>query len=289
MATDGAGQSSGPFARRMILGAQLRKLREAAEINRAAAGHQIRGSESKISRMERGRVKLKPRDVTDLLTMYGIGDPDERSNFLDQVKESNRPGWWQRYGDLTPKWLGNYVGLEESASRIQTYELQFVPGLLQTEAYARAVIGQGMPESLRDDVERCVAFRMRRQRVLARPTAPRLWAIIDESVLGRTIGGREVLRDQIDTLLELTTLPHITLQVVRLEITGYAAESPFTLLGFAEPELPKIVYIEYLSGALYLEKPDDIETFGRALDRLAVAAETPEQSRQLLKKRRAEL
>lgn len=289
MAMDDGEQSSGSAARRLILGSQLRKLREAAEISRAQAGYQIRGSESKISRMELGRVPLKPRDVTDLLTMYGVGDPAERSNFLDQVEQSNQPGWWQRYGDLMPRWLDNYLGLEEAASRIQTYELQFVPGLLQTETYARAVIGQGMPESLRDDVECRVALRMRRQQALARPSAPRLWAIIDEAVLVRKIGGREVLLEQIDKLLELTTLPHITLQIVGLDITGYAAESPFTLLRFAEPELPKIVYIEYLSGALYLEKPDEIETFGRALDRLAVAAETPEHSRQLLKKRRVEL
>ncbi|MPZ67411.1 MAG: helix-turn-helix domain-containing protein [Pseudonocardiaceae bacterium] len=289
MGTDDGEQSSGSAALRIILGAQLRKLREAAEISRAQAGYQIRGSESKISRMELGRVGFKPRDIADLLTMYGVCDPGERSNFLDQVAQSNQPGWWQRYGDLMPRWLDNYLGLEESASRIQTYELQFVPGLLQTEAYARAVIGQGMPESLRDDVERRVALRMRRQKVLARPTAPQLWTIIDESVLVRKIGGREVLLEQIDKLLELTTMPHITLQVVGLDITGYAAESPFTLLRFAEPELSNIVYIEYLSGALYLEKPDEIETFGRALDRLAVAAETPEHSRQLLKKRRAEL
>lgn len=289
MASDSAEQSYGPTARRMIVGSQLRKLRESAGMSPAEAGYRIRSSESKMSRLERGRVGFKERDVADLLTLYGVTDPEERSNFLDQVKQSNQPGWWQRYGDLTPKWLDNYVGLEESASRIQTYELQFVPGLLQTEAYARAVISQGMPASLSDELDRRVAFRMRRQKALARPTAPRLWAILDESVLIRAIGSRDVLLEQLDKLLELTTQPHITLQVVRLDITGYAAESAFTLLRFAEPELPKIAYIEYLSGALYLEKLDDIETYSRALDRLAVAAETPDRTRQVLLKRRAEL
>lgn len=258
-------------------------------MSRADAGYQIRSSESKISRLELGRVGFKERDVADLLTMYGVSDPAERANFLDMVKQSNQPGWWQSYGDVMPKWLDNYVGLEEAASRIQTYELQFVPGLMQTEEYARAVASHGVPENASDKVEQRVAFRMRRQKVLMRPNAPRLWAVIDESVLRRPIGGREVQIRQIDKLLELTSLPNISLQVVPLELSGYAAEGAFTLLRFAEPELPNVAYIEYLSGALYLERLDEIEVYSRALDRLAVDAETPERTRQWLMKLRAEL
>ncbi|MDR7302791.1 helix-turn-helix domain-containing protein [Haloactinomyces albus] len=280
--------SGGPTARRIVLGAQLRRLREAAEISRADAGYSIRASGSKISRIELGRVSFKERDVSDLLTMYGVTDAGEREGFLDMVKRSNEPGWWHRYTDLMPEWFQDYVGLEESVSRIQTYELQFVPGLMQTEDYARAVAGHGRPELAGEDVQRRVALRMHRQKLLARPGAPRLWAVIDESVLHRPIGGRQVMRAQIEQLLEITKLPHVTLQVVPYRLSGYAAEGAFSLLRFTESELPDLVYIEHLSGALYLEKPEEIELYSRVLDRLAVDAETPEQTRQLLTKMRAE-
>lgn len=197
-------QSDGPTARRIVLGAQLRRLREAAGISRAAAGYAIRCSESKISRIELGRVRFKVRDVADLLTMYGVIDPGERELFLDMVGQANEPGWWNRYADLMPAWFQAYVGLEESVCRIQTYELQFVPGLLQTEDYARALASHGRPESARDDVERRVGLRMQRQKLFARPEAPRLWAVIDEAVLHRPIGGRRVMLAQLEQLLELT-------------------------------------------------------------------------------------
>jgi transcriptional regulator with XRE-family HTH domain len=285
----GDGQGTGPTVRRMILGTQLRRLRERAEISRSEAGYSIRSSESKISRIELGRVSFKERDVADLLTLYGVTDPEERTQFLDLVKQSNRLGWWHRYNDLIPKWFEDYIGLEEAADRIQTYELQFMPGLLQTEEYALAVASHGRPQSVNEDIERRVALRLRRQKVLLGPQAPRVWAIIDESVLHRPLGGRKVLRAQIGRLLELTTMPHIALQIVPYRMSGYAAEGAFTLLRFAEPELPSIVYSEYLTGALYLEKPDEIEKYSRALDQLAVDAETPDRSRQILAKVRAEI
>jgi hypothetical protein len=188
-----------------------------------------------------------------------------------------------------PKWFEDFVGLEEAANRIRVYELQFVPGLLQTEDYARALASHGDPKMVTDAVERRVALRMRRQKLLVGPEAPRLWAVIDESVLYRPIGGPKVLKAQIDRLLELTALSHIALQVVPYSVSGYHAEGSFTLLSFAEPELPNIAYIEHLSGALYLEKLDEIETYSRALDQLAVVGETPDRTRQLLAKRRAEI
>lgn len=292
MATVGgasAEQTPGPTVRRMILGTQLRRLRERAELSRAEAGYSIRSSESKISRIELGRVGFKERDVADLLTLYGVTDADERSQFLALVQQSNQPGWWHRYSDLIPRWFEDFVGLEEAANRIQAYELQFVPGLLQTEPYARAIASHGRPQTANHDVERRVALRLQRQKVLLGPRAPRVWAIVDESVLHRPFGGRRVLRDQIDHLLELTAMPHISLQIVPYRVSGYAAEGAFTLLRFSEPELPNIAYIEYLTGALYLEKLDEIETYSRALDQLAVDAETPDRSRQLLSKVRAEL
>jgi transcriptional regulator with XRE-family HTH domain len=273
----------------MILGSQLRHLREQAGVSRSEAGYNIRGSESKISRLELGRVGFKERDVADLLTMYGVIKAAERQTFLDMVKESNQPGWWRRYNDLMPGWFNDYVGLEEAAWRIQTWEPLYMPGLLQTEDYARGIVSHGQPERADDEVDRRVALRMRRQKLLARPDAPRLWAVIDESVLHRPIGGRTALRAQIEYILDVTTLPNVSLQVLPWRNSGYGAEGAFALLRFAEPELPNIVYVEHLTGALYLEKLDEIEEYSRALDRLAVDAETPDRSRQLLSKRLAEI
>jgi transcriptional regulator with XRE-family HTH domain len=285
----GDAPAGGPTARRIVLGAQLRRLREAAHLSRAEAGYAIRGSESKISRMELGRVGLKHRDVADLLTLYGVTDEGERTSLLEMTRLSNEPGWWNRYSDLMPSWFQDYVGLEESASRIQTYELQFVPGLLQIEDYARAIASHGRPESHSDEVERRVALRMRRQRVISRPNPLRLWAVLDESVLHRPIGGRAVLRKQVEHLLEVTAQPNVTLQVLPYEQSGFAAEGAFSLLRFAEPELPDLVYVEHLGGALYLDKQEEIELYSAVVDRLAVDAQTPAQTRQRLSKLRDDL
>jgi hypothetical protein len=289
-ATSGTGEVSGaPTARRIVLGAQLRRLREAADISRADAGYQIRGSDSKISRMELGRVGFKERDVVDLLTMYGVNDENERAFLIDMVRKSNERGWWHRFTDLMPDWFSNFVGLEESASLIQNYELLFMPGLLQTEEYIRAVVSHGQPAHLDDQTERRVQLRLQRQKLLFRQGAPRLWAVVDEAVLHRPIGGPAALRRQLDHLLDVTRQPNITLQVVPYAMSGYSAEGPFSMLRFAEPTLPDVVYIEHLSGALYLDRPYEIEVYGRVIDRLAVDAETPEHSRQLVTKIRQEL
>ncbi|GAB1509538.1 helix-turn-helix domain-containing protein [Actinophytocola sp. KF-1] len=285
----GGEQSGAPTARRIVLGAQLRRLREAADISRADAGYAIRGSDSKISRMELGRVGFKERDVADLLTMYGVTDEEERRVFLDMVRKSNERGWWHRYSGTMPNWFQDFVGLEESASLIQSYELQFVPGLMQTEDYIRAVVGHGRPELIDQEGERRVALRLQRQKVLTRQGAPRVWAVVDESVLHRPIGGPRVLRQQIEHLLELTRQPNVTLQILPYNMSGYAAEGAFSMLRFAEPSLPDIVYIEHLSGALYLDRVEELEVYGRVIDRLAVDAETPDRSRQLLSKFRQEI
>ncbi len=286
----GAGDHRGsPTARRIMLGARLRRLREAAEISRSEAGFAIRSSESKISRLELGRVSFKPRDVTDLLTMYGVTDLEKREAFLEMVKRSNEPGWWHRYTDSVADWFQDYLGLEESASRIQTWEQQFVPGLLQTEEYATAIASHGWSPLAGQSVQRQVGVRMRRQALLGRPNSPKVWAVIDESVLRRPIGGQRVLLAQIEHLLELTKRPSVTLQVVPYQFSGYAAEGSFTTLRFMEPELPNVVYIEHLTGALYLDKRSDTELYGRVFDRLTVDAHTPDHTRQLLMKAGAEL
>ncbi|HVW40661.1 MAG TPA: helix-turn-helix transcriptional regulator [Amycolatopsis sp.] len=282
-------EGTGPTARRMILGTQLRRLREAANISRAQAAWEIRASESKISRMELGRVGCKERDVVDLLTMYGVHDRTERDWAVEMVKQANQPGWWHRFSDTLPNWFDNYIGLEEAATRIRTYELMFVPGLLQTEDYARAVTSRGNPDTEDPAVERRVAIRMRRQKLLTGAKPPRLWAVLDEAVLHRPVGRASILKEQLEHLLELIKLPNISLQIVPFDMSGYAAESAFSLLQFAEPELPNIAYIERLDGALYLEKADELELYGRTFDRLTVDAETPDRSRQMLIKRIAEI
>jgi len=265
-------QNIGPTARRMILGSQLRRLREEAGITRQQAGYNIRGSESKISRLELGRVGFKERDVSDLLTMYGVDDAGERQTYLDLVKQSNEPGWWRRFGDTMPNWFTDLVGLEEAASRIQIWEPLYVSGLLQIER-----------------VDQLVALRMRRQKMFSRPDAPRVWMVLDQSVLYRPIGGTKVLRRQIEYLLEMSAMPHISVQILPYEHSGLSAEHAFSLLRFGEPELPNIAYVEYLTGAHYIEKREEIEKYSRALDMLAVDAETPERSRQTLAKRRQEI
>jgi transcriptional regulator with XRE-family HTH domain len=278
-----------PTARRIVLGARLRRLREECEISRAEAGYAIRGSESKISRLELGRVSFKPRDVSDLLTMYGVADPVVREQYLEMAKASNEPSWWQRYTDQLVDWFQDYLGLEESACRILSFEQQFFPGLMQTEAYVRGIATRGWSQPADNSADRLVTVRMRRQALLARPDAPKLWAIIDESVLHRPAGGRRVMRAQIDHVLELTKRPNITLQMVPYRLSGYAAESSFTLLRFAEPELPTLVYLEHLTGALYLDKPAEVEQYSRVFDQASVDALTPDQTRQALVKVRAEL
>ena len=282
-------QNIGPTARRMILGSQLRRLREEAGISRQQAGYNIRGSESKISRLELGRVGFKERDVTDLLTMYGVEDSTERQTFLDMVKQSNEPGWWRRFGDTMPNWFTDLVGLEEAAARIQIWEPLYVSGLLQIEGYARAIFSHGRPEMADERVDQLVALRMRRQKMFSRPDAPRVWMVLDESVLHRPIGGMRVLKQQIEYLLEMSALPHVSVQVLPYARSGLSAEHAFSLLRFGEPELPNIAYVEYLTGAHYIEKREEIEKYSRSLDMLAVDAETPERSRALLAKRRAEI
>lgn len=288
MTTDGAAVG-GPTARRLVLGSQLRRLREAKGITREDAGYSIRGSGSKISRLELGRVGFKERDVADLLTLYDVTDESERQSFLEMVRQSNQPGWWHRYNDLVPGWFQDYVGLEESASRIQTYEIQFVPGLLQTERYARAIASQGRPEAQDEEVERRVRLRMQRQKLFAQPKATRLWAVIDESVLYRPIGGEHILREQIDDLLEATKLPTVSLQIMPLNLGRSSAEGAFTILRFAEPEIPDIVYLEHLCGALYLDKPEEVELYSKVSHRLAVDAQTPEATRKTLMEARKRL
>jgi Domain of unknown function (DUF5753)/Helix-turn-helix domain len=267
----------GPTALRIVLGNQLRQLREASGITAGAAGHAIRASHAKISRMELGRVGFKERDVADLLTLYGIIDEQERGAFLALARRANVPGWWHHYSDILPHWFEMYLGLEQAASVIRTYEPQLVPGLLQTESGARAVI-QLNPDLPVTDIDRRVALRMKRQRVLTQPEAPNLWAVIDEAALWR-LDGRAAMRDQMQHLIDMAELPNITLQVMPFYSGAHAAVGgPFTILRFSEPDLPDLVYLEQLTSALYLDKNEDVQHYLMVMDRLCVQAKSPAET-----------
>ncbi|MEU9023785.1 helix-turn-helix transcriptional regulator [Actinomadura sp. NPDC048394] len=273
----------GPTVLRILLGAQLRRLREERGISTERAGYEIRGSHSKISRMELGRVGFKERDVSDLLTLYGVSDPAERASLLELVKKANAPAWWHRYGDVLPSWFEVYLGLEEAASLLRTYEVQFVPGLLQTEEYAEAVVRLGYSDASDEEVERRVWLRTTRQRRFASPGAPTLWAVLDEAVVRRPVGGYDVMRRQVEHLIAMSELPNVTLQIVPFGAGGHAAAGgPFTILRFAEPDLSDIVYLEQLTSALYLDKPTDVDTYVRVMNELSIKALHPRTTRRLL-------
>jgi uncharacterized protein DUF5753/helix-turn-helix protein len=264
----------GPTVLRILLGSQLRQLREASGISRDDAGYAIRSSGSKMSRLELGRVGFKERDVGDLLTLYGVTDERERTQLLTLARQANEPGWWHQYSDILPSWFEVYVGLEEAAARIRAYEVQFVPGLLQTDGYAQAVTLLGHPDAPDDEVEKRVALRMTRQRLLTAPDAPHLWAVVDEAALRRPLGGKEVMRAQLQHLLEVTALPNVTLQVVPFNHGGHAAAGgPFSILRFGEPDLPDVVYLEQLTSSLYLDKRDDVDRYLAVMERLCLEAE----------------
>jgi transcriptional regulator with XRE-family HTH domain len=279
----GAAPAGGPTVLRILLGAQLRRLREAVGISREDAGYHIRASGSKISRMELGRVSFKERDVTDLLEYYGVTDPGEREKLVQLTHEANAPAWWQKYQDVVPDWFAVYVGLEEAAQLIRIYEVQFVPGLLQTEEYARAVVQQGAPGLDAAEVERRVAVRMGRQKLLTKDNPPKMWAIVDEAALRRPMGGREVLIAQIERLMDAVSEAYVTLQVMPFRYGGHAAEGgAFTIMRFPDADLPDMVYMEYLTGALYLDKPDEVERYAAVMERLSVAGTSPDKTRELL-------
>jgi transcriptional regulator with XRE-family HTH domain len=267
----------------MQLGARLRRLREAKGVSREDAGWAIRASESKISRMELGRVGFKERDVADLLTLYGIDD-EERTALLTLAREANTPGWWHPYGDLLATWMQYYLDLEAAATLIRTYEVQFVPGLLQTEDYARAVVKLGYGDADADEIDRRVRVRQARKKVLTRPNPPRLWAVIDEAALRRPIGGPQVMRNQIEALVEACSVPGVRLQIIPFHAGGHAASGgAFTILRFPDRELPDVVYLEHLTSALYLDKQEDLDRYTAAVTRLFIEAEPPTRTPQILR------
>jgi transcriptional regulator with XRE-family HTH domain len=277
---DGVGDSS--TVRRILLGSLLRRLRESKNISMREAGYHIRATESKISRLETGKVSFKERDVEDLLTFYGVSDGKERDQVLDLVREANTLGWWHSFGEVLPSWFEAFVGLESAASVVRAYEVQFIPGLLQCPEYVDAVVSTNRTQTAAD-LKRRIELRQRRQAALERPDAPVLWAVLDEAALRRPIGGPEVMEAQIAYLIEQASRPNITIQLLPYSVGAHAAEGgAFTLLRFAEADLPDVVYLEHLTGAQYIERPEDVEQYARAMDRISVDAMHPDDTVQAL-------
>ena len=258
----------------MLVGAQLRRLRTEQGISREQAGTAIRASEWKIHRLENGQVGFKERDVVDLLRLYRVTDPGEVAALLAIAREANEPGWWLQYSDILPQWFRAYVDLESAASLIRTYQGQLIPGLLQTEEYTRAVIHGAQLDESPEEAERRVALRVARQTLLTRPGAPRLWAVVDEAALRRPVGGPKVMHAQLEWLIEVSRLPSVTLQVLPFGAGAHPAMvGAFSIVRFADRELPDVVYLEHLTNAVYLDKGDDVDQYLRAMDRISADSE----------------
>ncbi|HZD71849.1 MAG TPA: helix-turn-helix transcriptional regulator [Actinomycetes bacterium] len=267
----------------MLLGAKLRRLRTEAGVSRQDAGEAIRGSEWKIHRLENGQVSFKERDIIDLVTRYGVIDPVEVATLITMAREANLPGWWNAYSDLLPQWFRAYVDLEAVAAQIRTYQGQLVPGLLQTEEYVRALTRGTLRDRRTEEIERRVTLRLTRQRLLTKEGGPLLWAVVDEAALRRPVGGKKVLRGQIERLIEVTSLPSVSLQLLPFSAGAHAAMvGAFSILRFAERDLPDVVYLEYANNALYLDKPEDVEEYAHIMSSIGVQAASPEQTAEML-------
>jgi transcriptional regulator with XRE-family HTH domain len=279
-----AGSRAGPTVLRILLGTQLRRLREEAGVTPDQAGYEIRASRSKISRLEHGRVSFKRRDVADLLTLYGVTDEQTRARLLSLAEQANAQGWWAKYSDILPDWFEAYLGLEAAATLIRSFDLQFVHGLFQTQGYARAVTVLGHRAAPAEEIDRRVSLRMKRQDLLHSQDPPRVWSVMDEAALRRPVGGAQVMRGQPNRLVEVAALPHVTVQVVPFRRGGHAGEGgSFTLLRFRQADLPDVAYIEQLTSALYLERRDDVDHYMEIMNRLAAEALTPAATTRFLK------
>ncbi|MGX1671872.1 helix-turn-helix domain-containing protein [Streptomyces sp. NPDC055400] len=284
---------SAPTVGQVVLGRRLQDLRERAGLKREEAAKVLRVAPATVRRMEMAEVGLKIPYLQLLLKSYGVTD-EEAEAFVALAEEANKPGWWQRFHDILPGWFSMYVSLEGAASLIRSYEPHFVPGLLQTEDYARGVLRSGaVGRALAEDpgvVERHVALRMQRQELITRENAPRLWMVMDETAVRRPVGGPDVMRGQIDRLLEVMELANVTLQIAEFASGPHPGTyGPFVLFRFAMSELPDMVYSEYLTGAVYLDARPEVATHLEVMDRMAAHAATAHRTKDILRDLRKEL
>lgn len=275
------GQSaSAATVRLLVLGKRLRDLRVAADKSLEDAATALGVSVLAIRRIEQGQVKWKPPYIKVLLEEYRVGGEEART-FLALSAEANQPGWWYRYRDVLPDWFRAFVSLEEEASLIRAYEPHYIPGLMQTEDYARTVLRAGLLDN--EEIERRVTLRMERQRKLLRPGGLELWVVMDETVLRRPVMAPAMMRDQIDRLIELVALPNVKLQVIPFALFIHEGMyGPFHIFRFPFEELQDIVYVETVLGSFYVDQYDDVTAFQKALDRMSAQAPPPQRTEALL-------
>jgi hypothetical protein len=274
----------GPTVLRMILARQLQALREKAGLSYEQAAEAIYSSEWTIRRMERAEGGFKPLTVKSLLIAYGITDTREIDTFLALAREASKPGWWHRYDDVLPAWFRTAVGLEEAACLIRAYQPQVIPGLLQTEGYIRAITAASFPAASHDFNERTVALRLARQQLLHRPDPPEYWVVMDETVLRRPIGTPDIMREQVSHLIQAAEQPNVTIQIIPFAAGWHPAlYGMFNIYRFPDDQLPDIVYTESLTGAYYLNKPDEAARYIQALDQMCTLAASPEQTLTILR------
>jgi transcriptional regulator with XRE-family HTH domain len=267
------GQS--PTVRRRRLASELRRLRESAKLTIEEVGEKLECSASKISRIETGHVGVTPRDARDLLELYDVA-PDQLEALVQLAREARKKGWWHAYNEV---FTGAFVGLESDASSLRAFQALLVPGLLQTEDYTRAVMRSIRPDWTEADVERRVGARMERQRLLTAPDPPNYWAIMDEAVLRRTVGGPDVMRTQLRRLCDIALLPNVTLQMVPFDAGAHSSmEGPFLILGFPEQADPDVVYVDTTTGGVYLEEQADVQRYTLMFDHLRASALSPDDS-----------
>jgi len=275
--------SASPTVRRRQLGIELRRLREAAGLTLEEVGLRLEWSRSKVSRIETGQVSLRVRDVEDLCEVLGASKEKARELAV-LVRNSRQRSWWQKYSDVMPAAFGTYVALEEAAGRVQTYQTELVDGLLQTEAYARAVFAARVPPHEPEDIDRRVQLRMARQQRLRSKDPLAVWAIINEAALRRIVGGPKVMADQLEHLVKLIKLPNVDIQVLPFTAGAHAAmDGSFLILSFPEITDLDVVHLEHQAGSAFLEEPADLKRFGLQFDHLRAQAHDLPESTKLLK------
>ncbi|MET8038651.1 helix-turn-helix transcriptional regulator [Streptomyces sp. NPDC005345] len=269
-----------PTVSRRRLGAELRRLRQASGLKSTEVAERLMVSQPKISHLENGNRAVSPRDVHELCALYGVTDQQVIDTLLAMASESGKRGWWHSYGDI-PQSV--YIALETDAASVHTYDPMLVPDLLQTPAYAHAVIGETIPQLTAEQAATCRKVRLRRQHRIYDPACPlRLSVVLDESVLHRVVGSPEIVREQLEHLNALGGKPHITIQVLPYTAGAHAGLSgQFSILQFADSSAA-VVYVERFSSDLYLEKPSDVRDFGMKHDQMQAKAFDAADSRDVI-------
>lgn len=274
--------------RRRRLASELKRMRTEAGLTGEQVAERLsqlggRWSHTKVSRIETGQVSVNHGDVSDLLDLYGVTDERSRQELVQIARESGKKGWWHSYSDVTPQRISPYLDFEATAESMKIFQGQVLPGLVQTEGYARAVIASVLPDSPAEEISRTVELRLARQQVLTRDVPLQLWAILDEAALHRTVGGIPVMRKQLHRLAEMASMPNITVQIVPFGAGEHPGmDSPFTILEFPDSADPDVVYLEHLLSTVYLEKHDEVKRYSLFFDHLRAAALNPKESSQMI-------